>query len=133
MNKPELVKLFKERLLTFLDILIEQFPKERDFPLLKFGINTRMVSVKDTLKEFTTVIIPHKEMVLNKDEDFFLTKCGSLLSGTEVTKDEMDHFKKIWTSDSLTEDDKENLWIWFKLFLDIAIQYDKVRNRNKNK
>jgi len=133
MNKPELVKLFKERLLTFLDILIEQFPKERDFPLLKFGINTRMVSVKDTLKEFTTVIIPHKEMVLNKDEDFFLTKCGSLLSGTEVTNDEMDHFKKIWTSDSLTEHDKENLWIWFKLFLDIAIQYDKVRNRNKNK
>lgn len=133
MNKPELVKLFKERLLTFLDMLIEQFPKERDFPLLKLGINTRMVSVKDTLKEFTTVIIPHKDMVINKDEDFFLTKCSSLLSGTNVTNDEMDHFKKIWTSEGLTEDDKENLWKWFKLFLDIAIQYDKVRNRNKNK
>jgi hypothetical protein len=127
MNKDELVRLFKHKLLTFLDILIEQFPKERDFPLLKLGIKSRMVSVKDTLKEFTTVILPHKHMVLNTDEDFFLTKCGSLLSGTEVTTDELDHFKKIWTSDSLTEDDKENLWKWFKLFLDIAIEYDKVR------
>ena len=127
MNKDELVRLFKHRLLTFLDILIEQFPKERDFPLLKLGIKTRMVSVKDTLKEFTAGILPHKEMVLNKDEEFFLTKCGSLLSGTEVTTDELDHFKKIWTSDSLTEDDKENLWKWFKLFLDIAVEYDKVK------
>jgi len=131
MNKDELVRLFKHRLLTFLDILIEQFPKERDFPLLKLGIKTRMVSVKDTLKEFTAGILPHKEMVLNKDEEFFLTKCGSLLSGTEVTTDELDHFKKIWTSDSLTEDDKENLWKWFKLFLDIAIEYDKVRKIKK--
>ena len=133
MNKDELVRLFKHKLLTFLDILIEQFPKERDFPLLKLGIKTRMVSVKDTLKEFTAGILPHKEMVLNKDEEFFLTKCGSLLSGTEVTTDELDHFKKIWTSDSLTEDDKENLWKWFKLFLDIDIKYYKFRNRIKNK
>ena len=43
----------------------------------------------------------------------------------------MDHFKKIWTSDTLTEDDKENLWKWFKLFLDIAIEYDKVRKIKK--
>ena len=131
MNKDDLIRLFKQRLLTFLDILIEQFPKERDFPLLKLGIRTRMVSVKDTLKEFTAGILPHKEMVLNKDEEFFLTKCGSLLTGTEVTTDELDHFKKIWTSDSLTEDDKENLWKWFKLFLDIAIEYDKVRKIKK--
>jgi len=123
MNKDALVKLFKDRLLTFLDILIEQFPKERDFPLLKLGIKSRMVSVKDTLKEFTTVILPHKDMVINKDEEFFLSKCSSLLTGTE----EMDHFKKIWTSETLTEDDKENLWRWFKLFLDIAVEYDKVK------
>jgi hypothetical protein len=131
MNKDELVRLFKHKLLTFLDILIEQFPKERDFPLLKLGIKTRMVSVKDTLKEFTTVILPHKDMVLNKDEEFFLSKCGTLLSGTEVTTDELDHFKKIWTSDSLTDDDKENLWKWFKLFLDIAIEYNKLRKIKK--
>ena len=60
------------------------------------------------------------------------TKLADLIDH-QVTKDEMDHFKKIWTSETLTEDDKENLWKWFKLFLDIAIQYDKVRNRNKNK
>ena len=131
MNKDALVKLFKDRLLTFLDILIEQFPKERDFPLLKLGIKSRMVSVKDTLKEFTTVILPHKDMVINKDEEFFLSKCSSLLTGTEVTTEEMDHFKKIWTSETLTEDDKENLWKWFKLFLDIAIEYDKVRKIKK--
>ncbi len=131
MNKADLVKLFRERLISFLNILIDQFPQERDFPMLKFGINSRMISAKDTLKEFTTVILPHKDMVLNKDEEFFLTKCSTLLKGTEVTAEEMDHFKKIWTSETLTEDDKENLWRWFKLFLDIAIEYDKVRNKKK--
>ena len=35
------------------------------------------------------------------------------------------YFKRIWGSETLTEDDRNNLWKWFKLFLNIAIEYDK--------
>jgi hypothetical protein len=38
--------------------------------------------MEEALRNFTIIILPHKDMVLNKDEEFFLTKCGSLLSGT---------------------------------------------------
>ncbi len=129
MNTEELVRLFKERLEAFLNILIEQFPKEKDFILIQLALRSNMVNMEECLKDFTSIILPHKDMVLNKNEDFFLTKCKALLSGTKVDSEQVDHFKRIWTSDTLTEDDRENLWKWFKFFLNIAIQYDKNVNK----
>jgi hypothetical protein len=34
MNKGELVRLFKDRLEAFLNVLIDQFPKEKDLVLM---------------------------------------------------------------------------------------------------
>ena len=129
MNTEELVRLFKERLEAFLNILIEQFPKEKDLILIQLGLRSNMVNMEECLNEFTSIILPHKDMVLNKNEDFFLTKCKALLSGTKIDSEQVDHLKRIWTSDTLTEDDRENLWKWFRFFLNIAIQYDKNVNK----
>jgi hypothetical protein len=127
MNKGELVRLFKDRLEAFLNVLIEQFPKEKDLVIFQLAVRGNMLDMDVALRNFTRVIIPHKDMVLNKDEEFFLTKCKTLLSGTDVKADQVDHFKRIWTSTTLNDDDRENLWKWFRLFLKIAIEYDTLK------
>ncbi len=129
MNKGELIRLFKDRLEAFLNVLIDQFPKEKDLVMLQLVVRGNMIDSEKALYNFTTIILPHKDMVLRKDEEFFLSKCGSLLSGSlvKVKADRVDHFKRIWLSDTLNDDDRENLWKWFKLFLNIAIEYDKQK------
>jgi hypothetical protein len=129
MNKGELVRLFKDRLEAFLNVLIDQFPKEKDLVMLQLVVRGNVIDSEKALRNFTIIILPHKDMVLNKDEEFFLSKCGSLLSGSlvKVKSDTVDHFKRIWLSETLTKEDRENLWRWFKLFLNIAIEYDKQK------
>ena len=127
MNKAELGRLFKDRLEAFLNVLIDQFPKEKDLVIFQLAVRGNMLDMEDALKGFARVILPHKDMVLNKDEQFFLTKCTSLVSGTDVKSDQVDHFKRIWTSNTLTEEDRENLWKWFRLFLKIATEYDSLK------
>ena len=127
MNKAELGRLFKDRLEAFLNVLIDQFPKEKDLVIFQLAVRGNMLDMEDALKGFARVILPHKDMVLNKDEEFFLTKCASLVSGTDIKSDQVDHFKRIWTSNTLTEEDRENLWKWFRLFLKIATEYDSLK------
>ena len=128
MNKEELVRIFKERLEAFLNVLIDQFPLEKDFVILQLGVRGEIIPPEKTLIKFTKSIIPHKDMVLNKDKEFFLTKCDSVLLSMysdKLKNKNTNYFKRIWGSETLTEDDRNNLWKWFKLFLNIAIEYDK--------
>jgi hypothetical protein len=128
MNKEELVRIFKERLEAFLNVLIDQFPLEKDFVILQLGVRGEMIPPEKTLFNFTKAIIPHKDMVLNKDKEFFLTKCDTVLLSMysdKLKNKNTNYFKRIWGSETLTEDDRNNLWKWFKLFLNIAIEYDK--------
>jgi hypothetical protein len=125
MTNTELETLFKDNLEKFLDIMIQQFPSEKDFKLLQLGLKTKMILASKALKGFAQVIIPHKDMVLNRDENFFLEKCKDLLADTDVDAEQVNHFKRIWTSDDLKEEDRDNLWRWFKLFLNIALRYDQ--------
>jgi len=128
MNKEELVRIFKERLEAFLNVLIDQFPLEKDFVILQLGIRGEIIPSEKTLFNFTKAIIPYKDMVLNKDKEFFLTKCDTVLLSMysdKLKNKNTNYFKRIWGSETLTEDDRNNLWKWFKLFLNIAIEYDK--------
>lgn len=128
MNKEELVRIFKERLEAFLNVLIDQFPSEKDFVILQLGIRGEIIPSENTLFNFTKAIVPYKDMVLNKDKEFFLTKCDTVLLSMysdKLKNKNTNYFKRIWGSETLTEDDRNNLWKWFKLFLNIAIEYDK--------
>ena len=128
MNKEELVRIFKERLEAFLNVLIDQFPLEKDFVILQLGIRGEIITPEKLLINFTKAIIPHKDMVLNKDEDFFLTKFDTVLMtlySDKLKNKNTNYFKRIWATQTLLEDDRNNLWKWIRLFLNIAIEYDK--------
>ena len=67
-------------------------------------------------------------MILNKNEDFFLTKFDNILItlySDKLKNKNTNYFKRIWTSETLSEDDRTSLWKWIKLFLNIGIEHDK--------
>jgi hypothetical protein len=67
-------------------------------------------------------------MIISRNEIFFLEECGKILknsAGVNIENSKIDHFKKIWTSPILTDEDREQIWRWFKLFLKLSKEYQK--------
>jgi len=119
-NKIELLRLFKDNLIKFFDAIIEQFPKETDFILIRVLISDQ-IPVQDIMKTFSFRITPYIDMIKNKDQRFFI-ESSNLFDGLSNSK--VSHFKNIWLSSSLTDDDREQLWKWFKLFANIVVKYN---------
>lgn len=120
-TKIELLAVFKENLIKFLDAIIEQFPKEGDFILLRI-ILSEQVPINDAMKIFTQRILPYVDMIKNRDERFFL-ESTDLFEG--IAKDKVSYFRNIWTSKTLNEEDRDQLWKWFRLFGNLALRYNE--------
>ena len=67
-----------------------------------------------------------KIMVKNRNEDFFLKNniFGSLNPG------KVNHFKKLWRSGQLDDDDKNVVWDWIDSFVIISERYTASINKN---
>jgi hypothetical protein len=121
LNKLELLKLFKDKTVEFLDALIEKLPKERDLYMVRVLFETQ-IPVEKAMQIFSSRILPHEEYILNKDERFIFD-CNDLFEG--IKKDKVSYFKEIWVSPTFTTDDKDQLWKWFQLFLKMAKLYSE--------
>jgi len=121
MTKFEICNHFRSNLITFVDALVQKFPKEKDILLLRIVIED--APIEPIIIDFGKLIIPHAEMVINKNDTFFLEKCSSLLKGVVPDTVELDHFKRIWLSPDFSEYDKTQLWRWFRLFLHLSQKY----------
>jgi hypothetical protein len=124
LSRLDCMKIFKTKIVEFLDALIEQFPQEGDFIILRVVLSEQ-IPIGDVIEVFSKRIIPHKQMVLQKDEKFFLD-CEDIFKG--LGQDKVNYFKNIWTSGNLDADDKENIWKWFQLFLKLSENYIQAVN-----
>lgn len=120
-EKLTLMKDFREQLVNFLDEIIEQFPMESDFVLIRMFIKDQ-IPVHDVLGRFIKDILPLKEYVKNRDESFFLDN-QILYIGGNINEDKIDHFKTLWKSNHLDKDDKDTIWKWMDCFIKIANKY----------
>ena len=78
--------------------------------------------INDAMKIFTQRILPYVDMIKNRDERFFL-ESTDLFEG--IAKDKVAYFRNIWTSSTLTSEDREQLWKWFRLFANLALKYNE--------
>lgn len=120
-DKLLLMKEFRDQLVNFLDEIIEQFPLESDFVLIRMFIKDQ-VPVHDILGRFIRDILPLKNCVKERDEKFFLDN-QILYTGGNINLEKMDHFKKLWQSDDLDKEDKETIWKWMDCFILISNKY----------
>jgi hypothetical protein len=118
MDKSKLLTLFKENLVKFFDALIEQFPKEGDFILLRLLCDQLPSSL--IINTFANRILPYTDLIKQKNEKFFL-ESEDLFAG--MPKSKVNYFKNIWLSETLKTDDRDELWKWFHLFANLALKY----------
>jgi len=123
-TKVELLIIFKDNLIKFLNAIIEQFPNEGDFVILRIMLSDQ-IPIEDALKIFSERIHPYVYMIKNKDERFFL-ESTDLFEG--LAKDRVNYFRDIWLSKQLNEEDREELWKWFRLFANLAVKYKELCN-----
>ena len=121
----EVEKQFKTALISFLDELIGQFPHEGDLVIFRIFLKDR-IPMSNILNYCVLKILPLKQMVVDRNEDFFLNHC-SLFESIEIDskKDKVNNFKKLWRSKSLDDDDKKVIWQWFDSFIFLSEKYQK--------
>ena len=120
-EKLQLMKEFREQLVNFLDEIIEQFPMESDFVLIRMFIKDQ-IPVHDVLGRFIKDILPLKEHVNKRDESFFLDN-QILYTGGNIHSERIDHFKNLWKSNSLDKEDRDIIWKWMDCFIKISNKY----------
>ena len=116
-----LLEEFRNQLVNFLDELIEQFPMEGDFVLIRMFIKDQ-VPVTDILGRFIQDLLPLHDVVKKRNEQFFLENT-ILYTGAHVKSDKVDHFKELWKSKNLDDGDRNIIWEWMDLFMKIAGSY----------
>lgn len=112
---------FRNNIISFFDELIEQFPNEPDFVIIRFFLKDK-IPPEDIISYFIQKVLPDKQLVVNRDEKFF-TETNSLFG--LLPEAQANTFKRIWKSPSLDKDDRMAIWKWVDTFIFIAESYQK--------
>lgn len=125
----EILKEFKKALISFIDELIATFPQESDFVVLRIFFNDQF-PIKDVVNIFNTKINQNdqqlKKMIKDRNEVFFLEHNIFDVLG----KSKVNHFKRLWRSDQLDDQDKEIIWKWIDSFVYLGEKYMKCLAQN---
>ena len=118
-SKEKILSQFKSQLIKFVDELIDQFPNESDFIIIRILIKDQM-NIEDIMKKFINDVLPYKEDIKARKDSFFInnkfieTSNGSL-------------FKILWESNNLDDDDRIIIWKWIDLFVIIGQKYLNIK------
>lgn len=125
MNDTRILFEFKNSLIAFFDELITQFPEEGDLIIIRIFLNDQ-IPIKDIMDDFILLLHNNdglfKKMVKDRNENFFLEY--NIFGNFDKLK--IIHFKRIWRSGRLDEEDKEVIWKWVDSFVYIADKYVKT-------
>ena len=122
MSKLQVLIDFKTSLVNFLDELIEQFPEEGDLVVARIFLNDQ-VPTEQIMNVVICKILPLKELVKKKDENFFI---NNNILFEQLNKDKVNRFKILWRSDRLDNEDRLVIWRWYELFISLAEKYQKA-------
>lgn len=115
----DLLRIFKDNLVKFLDALVTQLPTETDLVIIRIMLGETL-PIEQVMEIFSKRILPYTDYIARKDAKFFL-ECTDLFEG--LKSDKVTYFKTLWLSNSFNNDDREQLWKWFALFSKLAVMY----------
>jgi hypothetical protein len=129
MSEIEILQEFKSNLISFFDELIGQFPKEGDLIMIRIFLNDQ-IPIQDVMAHFNVAINKDdqklRKMVKDRNETFFLEH--NVFDFVE-DKDKVNHFKRIWRSKSLDNQDKQVIWEWVESFIYIGDKYSRLMSK----
>ena len=110
---------FKKQIVKFLDELIDQFPEEADFVILRIFIKDQ-IGHEYILGNFTRMFYPYKILVKNKDKRSFQILDDMMNNIMRDNSSNLQTFQRIWESSELDDDDKEIMWQWMNMFMKLC-------------
>ena len=117
---------FKNGLISFFDELIDQFPQEGDLIMIRIFLKDQ-IPIEDVINIFIHNLNKDdqklKKMVKERNEVFFLE--NNVFDN--LGKNKVMHFKRLWRSGSLDEDDKLVVWKWIDSFMYLGEKYSKIK------
>ena len=123
LDQTKLLEKFQKSLVTFFDELVEMFPNEKDFILIRILVKDQIPSTQ--IMNYFEMVMINKEIVSSiesRDENFILSNVlFSKISRSDV-------FKNLWLT-RLDNDDKQMIWDWVDSFKSMTTQYMKLNNR----
>lgn len=120
-RKLFLMQQFRDSLVKFVDELIEQYPNEPDFILIRIFIKDQ-IPMTDILGKFIRDLLPLKDKAEERNLKFFLENLFTY-SGLPEHGKRTNHFKEFFGSDKISPTDREIMWQWVDLFISIADSY----------
>jgi hypothetical protein len=121
MESVQIMNEFKKNLVSFFDELIDQFPEEGEFVLVRILINDQLPTT-EVINHFIKEILPHKDIIKARDERIF-TEMNVLYFGLQQTQ--TNGIRKIWKSGKLDKEDRQVIWKWFDSFIYLVEKYQK--------
>ena len=126
MSGIEILSEFRTQLTIFFDELIQQFPHESDLVIVRLFISNQ-VPIQKVMDTFTYKINKNdhelRTMVKTRNEAFFLDH--SVFDELDQTK--VNHFKRLWRSGQLDDDDKDVIWKWIETFIYLSDKFNKLK------
>jgi len=123
----EILKEFKNSLIAFFDELIDQFPEEGDLIIVRIFLKDQM-PIENVMNIFINNLNKDEQklrkMVKDRNEIFFLE--NNVFD--TVNKNKVLHFKKLWRSGRLDDDDKKVVWKWIDSFIFLSDKYIKEKS-----
>jgi len=119
-KQVELLKLFQKNMIEFLDELSDQFEEEGDLIIFRFFISEQ-IPLETLMEKFISYIHPHKEMIRERNDKFFLERDNIFGSSPQ---EKVIHFKKLYLL--MSAEDKATLWSWFDVFIQISEKYKRI-------
>ena len=125
MSEFEVLTEFKKQLILFFDELITQFPLEGDLVVIRLFFSNQ-IPIQNVVNTFNHKINTNdqelKKMVKERNESFFLEH--NIFDN--LGKEKVIHFKKLWRSERLDNEDKEVIWRWIDTFIYLGDKHSKV-------
>tara|TARA_Y100000591_G_scaffold329343_2_gene357708 strand:+ start:836 stop:1318 length:483 start_codon:yes stop_codon:yes gene_type:complete len=114
---------FKTQMLHFIDELRQIFPNEPSFIIIRIFVNDK-IPVKDVIGRFMLECLPVSRAVKERNDKFFIYSDFIFEKyADDVGEDEIKHFRQIWESEILDDENKEVIWRWLDMFMLIARKY----------
>lgn len=125
MSEFEVLTEFKKQLILFFDELITQFPLEGDLVVIRLFFSNQ-IPIQNVVNTFNHKINTNdqelKKMVKERNESFFLEH--NIFDN--LGKEKVIHFKKLWRSERLDNEDKEVIWRWIDTFIYLGDKHSKI-------
>jgi len=123
MDRVSFLTAFNNQIDNFLNDLVNAFPKESEFAMLRDGIlMVKKTNPRIIHNQFYDMIIPYKTQILSRDNDFFLIKDYkddfnnvSVEYVSKITK----KLKSLWCN-SMTDDEKDKVWQYFESLITLG-------------